>query len=53
MQLETLGTTISRRSALTVTGEEEGDVTKSDDVLTKEIAALDEYLHRKNEGALT
>ena len=58
MRLETLGTidTISQPSAPTVTGEdddEEGDVTENDNVLTKEMVALDKYVHKKNEGALT
>jgi Prion-inhibition and propagation len=42
--------------ALTVIGDdddEEGDVTESEDVLTKEIATLENYVDKKNEGALT
>ena len=60
MRLKTLGTidTISQPSALAMTGEdddEEGDVTESNNVLTKdsEIAALDKYVCKKNEGVLT
>ena len=59
MGLETLGTTgtISQPSALTMTGEdgddEEGDVTESDNMLSKEKAAVDKYVHKKYEGALT
>ena len=57
MRLETF-TTIEATSqpALTVTGEdgyEEGDVTESEDVLTKELTALENYVNKKNEGALT
>ena len=57
MRLETL-TTIDAISqlALTVTGEddgEEGDVTGNDNLLTKEIAALEKYVHKKNEGTLS
>ena len=55
MRLETLGSTISR-SAPTVTGgddDEEGDVAESGDVLTEKMAALTEYVKKKNEGALT
>lgn len=54
MQLEALGTTISRRSAPSATRDdvEERVVTDSPDVLTQEIAVLYEYIH-KNEGALT
>ena len=60
MRLQTLGTidTISQPTALTMTGEdddEERDATGSDNVLTKEseIATLDKYVRKKNEGALT
>ena len=59
MRLETLTTSDAiSQLALTVTGEdggEEGDVTESDNVQTtgKEIAALENYVHKKNEGALT
>lgn len=52
MPLEALGTTISRRSAPS-NGDEEGVVTDSGDVLIQERAALDQYVHKKNEGALT
>ena len=54
MRLKTLGTidTVSQPSALAMTGEdddEEGDVTESNNVLTKdsEIAALDKYVRKK------
>lgn len=61
MRLEALGSTISRRSASTVTGDdEEGDVTESnveviesDGVLAMGLDALEEYVRKKNEGALS
>ena len=58
MRLETLTTSDAiSQLALTATGEddgEEGDVTaERDNVLTKEIATLEKYVHKKNEGTLT
>jgi hypothetical protein len=56
MRLETLGTTISTRPAVVPVQMETGDNDEEenrDDVLTKELDALDEYVNKKNEGALT
>jgi len=56
MRLETLGSTISLEVS-TVAGEGPvqvvGDTEESKDMLTKELEALEKYVHKKNEGALT
>ena len=38
---------------ISVVDDKKGDVTERENVLTKEIAALEKYVDKKNEGALT